>query len=382
MMLEFLSRKFEQFGGLPDPVETSDWLYSNVLYEVGINVNQTQQYTFAQGPKRPADYENFFNNVLKHVGQSLPKRQWSKKVKRSKNNEEASRLRNEGNRMFAMKNDLGFKESLEFYTKSIAHAAPGSKELALGYSNRSAALFELDSPKECVEDIERALQLASFPVNLKPKLYLRRAECLSKLSRLSYIESKFWMKALPLNDDGRSHLEKTLKKYPAKIKHKEKFVNEASDPPKLKSPHDKYPFASDAIDLEYSKSAGRRIVAARDIEVGEVLIVEKPCFTYLDIPKLYTHCSHCMTSMWAGIPCDYCVNVVYCSAECQKNAWKKYHQMDCLFFDLMLQYQCPLSGGQCAKFLMQVILEAGGLEPLKERLKKFKDCKGKAFFHY
>lgn len=48
--------------------------------------------------------------------------------------------RKEGNKCYAQKNLL---KSLEFYTKSLCTATPGSREYGLALANRSAVTFEM-----------------------------------------------------------------------------------------------------------------------------------------------------------------------------------------------------------------------------------------------
>lgn len=158
---------------------------------------------------------------------------------------------------------------------------------------------------------------------------------------------------------------------------------EQTEIPKVKSPHKEYPCASDAIDVQYSRNFGRHIVAKRDIEIGELLVVENPYFRYPDTgDDRYMQCSHCATFMGLGIPCEHCVNCVYCTEKCKNEAWNNYHMMDCLLHDLMIQYESPMNGGQCARLLSQLILEAGGLDNLKDRLEQFRECKGILFFFF
>lgn len=49
-------------------------------------------------------------------------------------------FRKEGNKCYARKDLL---KSLEFYTKSLCYATPGSREYGLALANRSAVSFEM-----------------------------------------------------------------------------------------------------------------------------------------------------------------------------------------------------------------------------------------------
>lgn len=65
-----------------------------------------------------------------------------------KNDEKANEFRQEGNFLYKNKK---IRDALVLYTKSIANASNEGDELALGYGNRSAALFEMGFFKECLK---------------------------------------------------------------------------------------------------------------------------------------------------------------------------------------------------------------------------------------
>ena len=50
------------------------------------------------------------------------------------------------------------------------------QELALGYANRSAVLFQMKEYQLCIRDITRAFNY-SYPNNLMYKLFERKARC-------------------------------------------------------------------------------------------------------------------------------------------------------------------------------------------------------------
>lgn len=72
---------------------------------------------------------------------------------RGKNNEEAIAKRLEGNSAFANAN---FEKALILFSQSIVKAIP-SKDLALAYANRSAALQKLKEWRLAIADIELAI---------------------------------------------------------------------------------------------------------------------------------------------------------------------------------------------------------------------------------
>jgi hypothetical protein len=56
------------------------------------------------------------------------------------------------------------------------------------------------------------------------------------------------------------------------------------------------PAASNKITIEESMEAGRYVVAASHLEVGDVLVVEKAYASVMRPDKYDTHCHHCYRS--------------------------------------------------------------------------------------
>ncbi|VVD06121.1 unnamed protein product [Leptidea sinapis] len=54
-------------------------------------------------------------------------------------------------------------------------------------------------------------------------------------------------------------------------------IKKAPPKPKISSKSNpEYPAASDAITIDYDESKGRYAIAARDVQAGETVLVEKP----------------------------------------------------------------------------------------------------------
>lgn len=341
-----------------------DWLNTQALFAAGESID-------IKSPEAAFDCEAFIHSTLKHLSENLEKRIYTKKVKRGKDNSKSSTFREAGNKIFLSNdNHKSLEKALELYTKSIAYAIPSSKELALSFANRSAVLMKFNRLKECLEDIERALQL-NYPDKLKPKLYYRKAECHSKLAAEVYTECKFWTSKLPLNDHTRKSMEDKLKDQPS-IGENKRIIDEECHLPEVQTPSDKYPYVCEAVEVQCSEWFGRHVVATRDIDIGQVLVVERPYSKFLSFENLYTHCSFCLKSLWTGVACDHCVNAAYCSETCKIKAWTKYHRLECSLLDLLLQYDCTRSEAFSARLLLQASIEAGGLQELKKRINNLK----------
>lgn len=297
-----------------------------------------------------------------------------KKFPGTKSNEKSTELREEGDNILNSSEDpLDIVEVLQYYARSIAFAAPNSEQLALAYFNRSALLLKLQKYEECLIDVERVSKMNCSEM-MKAKLHVRRGDCLAKMAEENFVKSKTLLQQLLL-DDCRKVLEAKLQKYPVKSEDNDYHW----ETPKVKAPHTKFPCASDAIDVNYSEKFGRHVVATRDIEVGEVLVVERPYLKLIDTDNAHSFCCHCLKFMWNSIACDCCANILYCSEDCKKISWNQYHRYECLVLDMELKYSIKqISAVQLStRFLLKATNEAGGLHKLRERINTLRDLPSK-----
>ncbi|KAJ8935103.1 hypothetical protein NQ314_012999 [Rhamnusium bicolor] len=204
-----------------------------------------------------------------------------------KNNELAGNFRQKGNAMFKVRKN---REAVELYTRSIALAEDKSECLALAYANRSAVLFEKGFYEECL--------MNNYPENLKPKL-LTRQEKAKILKPLQTSQNYF----------------EPIPKFPEK--NKNTFID----------------CAADSVEIKYSEDLGRHIVANRNIEIGEILAIEKP-FCHILIKQHLNHCHQCMKLSYNLIPCKNCTQALYCSKKCRYNA-NFYHTYECQILTTM-----------------------------------------------
>ncbi|XP_044005648.1 SET and MYND domain-containing protein 4-like [Aphidius gifuensis] len=243
------------------------------------------------------------------------------------------------------KNKDYLRKSIEAYTKSIAFAPAGSEELSLAYANRSAVLFRARLYEDCLLDIERSLKL-DYPDRLKTKLFLRQSLCLKALKPSSHIESEISMaNAMQWQPD--------LKKYnPTYDLTKEytKMIKELKEPreiikyiPEIKNDNAIIVGASDAIELKKTNDNNQHIVATRNIKSGEFIYISEPFAATPSDDLRFTNCWHCCRQTWAGIPCDNCSAIIYCSDICKKKAWNSYHNIECLVSEQLSKFDKPIS---------------------------------------
>ncbi|KAK0072128.1 hypothetical protein PV326_000416, partial [Microctonus aethiopoides] len=139
--------------------------------------------------------------------------------------------------------------------------------------------------------------------------------------------------------------------------------------PKIPDDNLKILGVSGAVTLKYSQEHGRHVVATNDINVGEVIMVQKSYVNNVDADFYYKYCANCCKDVFAGIPCHQCVNVIYCDEKCRDENWREYHDIECSVTSAMI-------GNVISHILLILKLtvkaykEAGTFEKLQENIRK------------
>ncbi|CAD6227619.1 GSCOCG00001298001-RA-CDS [Cotesia congregata] len=208
----------------------------------------------------------------------------------------ALKLKESGNKYFGHGN---FFKALETYSSAILITP--KKELGIFLANRSAALYNLTLFEEALSDANEAFKIG-YPKELAYKLEERRARCHLALKNNSEAISSF-QKTLACLDDTKLPLEKKQKlemdvRMMLAVMEKGKELNKSKDTkstaqngsaklkqsalcaklqvPKIADCNPLYPNCSSSMEIRESQDLGRYGVATRDIEPGELLMVEKP----------------------------------------------------------------------------------------------------------
>lgn len=261
--------------------------------------------------------------------------------------------RNEADNLYNQKNhdEKTHHLILKLYTKSIAFAVKDSEEQAAAYSNRSVLLMHLRKYKECLVDVSRACKITKSE-DLKNELLLRKEKCLTLMKRgvdkssdnldpqellnLCPEDTTFFANLIMKQIDPKDVSQDKIELLEARALYAgfQKKLQKLKVP-SIELPNETIPNFSESITLDYNTGYGRHILATRDIEAGEILVVEKG-FVSSTVNKIYATCSYCLNFCWNGIPCDHCVFAVYCSENCKVKAWQEYHDIECpilpLFF--------------------------------------------------
>uniref|UniRef100_A0A182N3X8 MYND-type domain-containing protein n=1 Tax=Anopheles dirus TaxID=7168 RepID=A0A182N3X8_9DIPT len=213
----------------------------------------------------------------------------------AKSNGKATGLREQGNAAYKQApNDPD--RTLQLYNQSICMAEEGSKELGLGYANRSAIYFNRKQYRECLENIDLARR-HNYPEELMKKLNDREKR------------SKQMMEGL--NDPSRGDDNNTR-------------------------------HCSIKSCLELSAD-GKGIRTKRDLSVGEKVLLEKPFLLVVEPEWAYQRCDYCGARNALNLlPCSGCTAVMYCSVECREQSYQRYHQFECeIVDDLQLLFRGP-----------------------------------------
>lgn len=293
-----------------------------------------------------------------------------------KDSERSETLRQAGNDLFKLPthNSLIHKGIWLFYSSSISRAESNTEGLAKSYSNRSVILMHLSKYEESVRDIDRAFGITKN-VTLKIKLLLRKAKCLhmigSKFDHNALMKEVFMLldkiREERLKKSFQAEIGKVATLLLKPIKENTSLENgKAEALNDLNKKHKLNDFS--LVEMQFNEKYGRHLVAATDIKPGEVIYIEKPYVQFVNTGSKNAYCSHCFATVWDNIPCDYCNWAMFCSEKCKKEAWEKYHDIECFVYS-EFQMDNDDSYRQLAlRIISQALKEYGSVECLKEEL--------------
>lgn len=230
---------------------------------------------------------------------------------------------------------------------------------------RSAALFHLKHYKECLRDIELAVE-CGYPETTRYKLFERQGSVYLALGNTSEAMMSFDKALENLLAAGLSpkatatwqanigkQMEKCRKGSVKPASGKDSEGTKMIVPALTGEPNEKYPNASVSVKVRYEVGRGRHTFADRDVKVGDILMSEMP-FTAIMLPGEYSskHCHQCFAATEVPVPCCRCSSVLFCSRACRDKAWQKYHWAECSFGELLKPSMCAKIGHLAARLLM------------------------------
>lgn len=205
--------------------------------------------------------------------------------KKSKKNDEFSiELRIRGNQLFRKRL---WRDAMELYNQSLRYATDASGNVSLAYGNRSAGFFYMRLFEQCLTDI-KLVKEANYPQHLMRKLNDREEACLERIPKSTPMETT----AIPKLSYGAD---------------------------------EELPCLANVLELQNNDEFGKHFVAKNDIQVGEIIILEK-MFTFGASSNDRTYCATCLKAIRNFIPYCKCVSA-FCNARCLET--NDIHKMDC-----------------------------------------------------
>lgn len=274
--------------------------------------------------------------------------------------------------------ERNLSEACQMYNRCIAFAPPNSPELAHAYANKSAVLYRLKKYEGCLEAVNTRLQFKSTK-DWKIKMFLRKAQCLMKLKReeaATFIEeTKEWVKQkMPENKQALKKLDDCLAD--KKGSDGDKIVVDLETLPSYLKPlkwNSKVPSVSSSVELKMM-DGNRCFEATRNIRPGEIIAKERSYWKVLYPENKHDNCWGCLKELENCIPCDHCVQVMFCSERCKKESWERFHDLECAILPFWLQmtdsrrYEMMFIAS--LRMIILAIKEFGSIEALRQNLQK------------
>lgn len=213
-------------------------------------------------------------------------------------------------------------EAMELYNQSLRFAPKDSENISLAYANRSACFLKLQMHEQCLFDIELAKK-ANYPQQSMPKLVERKKMCLKMLK----FQSQTKVDAKPtLSVDADEN----------------------------------FSCLANVLEIQNNEEFGKHIVAKSDIEVGQVILLEK-VFAFGVACEDRVCCDNCLKFAKNFIPCPNCNRGMFCDELCMES--NKIHKIDCgASHHYMTAYE---------KLLIKMVLIAVELFQHVDKLMKF-----------
>jgi len=239
-----------------------------------------------------------------------------------------------GNAAFQKKKD---EQAINLYSEaamaSLVTTEEGRKDAALALANRSAVWVKLKRYEESLDDLEAAM-VFGYPTNMLYKLVDRQARCLAALGRVEEARTSFNRVILLLKqsalDAGKQEawkkdvgveLEKLAGVTPVEVQPSTSLLGQ---------PNPRVPQFADSVEMAFSPLVGRHGIAARDIAVGEVLMVDTATTVHLLCGTRLTNCTNCCARVQptTGKPSPVTPTARFCCAACLKAGMASYHPVE------------------------------------------------------
>lgn len=238
--------------------------------------------------------------------------------------------------------------------------------LARAYAIRAKVLNHFNKYEASIEDSERGWKLmcdydkehdsgtAEFLLEniLHCHVKLKRHMTMARRNEIFKCYAELFKKRTPMSSVLASLREIGLYKANEnkKIKHQKDLA--------VIDRHDHIPWASRSLNFEQNEMDGEfRVIAARDIEPGEILAVNEKTFFYTEMEVVFHNCFYCRKFSWNPLPCDTCSLMEYCSENCKTEHWR-YHYWECT----VIPYQSLVRRRGAFYLFLKLTRDAGGYD--------------------
>merc|ERR1719228_1192494 len=244
--------------------------------------------------------------------------------------------RTAGNQSFQKKKD---QEAINLYSEAVFSSdvatEEGRKDCSLALANRSAVWLAQKKYEECVDDINAAIYF-KYPQNMLYKLVDRKAKCQVALGQVDDARITYNRVILLLTQSNLEPAKQDVwkKDITAELEKLKTAVNKPQEKKRpesfIKSVNKNVPQLSDAVEVTYNPLVGRHCTASRDIEAGEIVMVDTSLSTRLICGARLTNCAHCMKTidLTRGKPSPCIVTARFCSTDCMHAAMESYHPVE------------------------------------------------------
>lgn len=198
-------------------------------------------------------------------------------------------------------------EAIECYTLSLAYA-DSNELMAYAHANRSAALYRKQLYKECLIDIDAALDLG-YPKEKRKNLKERGDKAIIEIKKLLQIDSEdtdtervvdrlcpgddaekpaaksgnteYIVKGMTIEENAQKKQNTMAKEnylyYTTKVPpRKPRYLQNDGFSKLIYGPNKEVPAVSDGVAISFSERYGRHYVATREFKPGDIVSIEDP----------------------------------------------------------------------------------------------------------
>lgn len=131
---------------------------------------------------------------------------------------------------------------------------------------------------------------------------------------------------------------------------------------KLSYPANKnVPFVANCLEVKENETYGRHIITNKDLNPGDIVVVEEPFYKVLDSKTRHLRCAICLRQNMLNLfPCKKCCSSMFCSVKCQRSV---IHQYECA---IPLEDMDALDRSLLQRMIYQALDICGSIENIEQ----------------